>query len=283
MSTSVQAAREAFGNRLRDIRKDARLSGRQLADLCGWHFTKVSKIEHGTTAPSEGDLELWCLHCRAEAQFPDLVATSRGIEKMYVELRRLMRAGAARYQREFLENEAAARRHRVFTTFLVPGVLQTRAYATVRLAEFSEMTQTPADVEQTVEARMERGQLIYSGDRVFHFVVCEIALRAAMAPADVMREQLEYLIEASRLPRVHLGIVPTQVRHYMPLCEFWIMDDSAAETETFSAAIKMTQPGEIAMYARVFDHYARVAVYGQAARELIQQAIGEIEQQQATS
>lgn len=278
MSTSVQAAREALGNRLRDIRKDARLTGRQLAEACGWHFTKVSKIEHGTTAPSEHDLELWCLHCRAQAQLPDLVATARGIEKMYVELRRLMRAGAARYQREFLENEAAARRHRVFTMFMIPGVLQTRAYATVRLTEFAEMTQTPADVEQTVEVRMRRGQLIRSGDRTFHFVICEAALRTAMAPTEIMRAQLEYLLEVSRLPRVHLGIVPTKARQYMPLCEFWIMDDELAETETYSAAIKMTQPGEIAMYARVFDHYAKVAVYGSAAQALIRKALSEFEQ-----
>lgn len=282
MSTSVQAAREALGNRLRDIRKDARLTGRQLAEACGWHFTKVSKIEHGTTAPSETDLELWCLHCRAQSQLPDLIATARGIEKMYVELKRLMRAGAARYQREFLENEAAARRHRVFTMFMIPGVLQTRAYATVRLTEFFEMTQTPADVEQTVEVRMQRGQLIRSGDRTFHFVVCEASLRTAMAPPQVMREQLEYLIEVSRLPRVHLGIVPSKARQYMPLCEFWIMDDQVAETETYSAAIKMTQPSEIAMYSRVFDHYAKVAVYGEAARTLIRSALAEFEQQQAT-
>jgi len=281
VSSPVQAARQALGNRLRDIRRDARLTGRKLAEGCGWHYTKVSKIEHGTTLPSEGDLELWCLHCRAESQLPDLVATVRGIEKAYVDLRRLMRAGAARYQREFLENEAAARRHRVFTMFMVPGALQTRAYATVRLTEFAEMTQTPADVEATVEVRMARGALLHSGDRTFHFLLCESALHAAMAPPQVMREQLEYLIEASYLPRVHLGIVPTGARQYMPLCEFWILDDKVAETETYSAAIRMTQPGEIAMYARVFDHYARIARYGEDARELIRQALirGEFEQQ----
>lgn len=283
MSTSVQAAREALGTRLRELRKDARLSGRQLAELCEWHFTKVSKIEHGTTAPSDADLELWCLHCRAESQLPDLLATSRGIEKMYVELRRLMRAGAARYQREILASEMSARRYRVFTMFMIPGALQTRPYATVRLSEFSDMTQTPADVEQAVDARMERGRLIRSGERMFHFVMCEAALRTAMATPEVMAEQLAYLIEASRLPRVHLGVVPTSVRQYMPLCEFWIFDDAVVETETYSAAIRMEQPGEIAMYARVFDHYARVAVYGDAARDLIQEALGEWEQLRATN
>jgi transcriptional regulator with XRE-family HTH domain len=40
-------ARQALASRLRDLRKTARLSGRELAAQAGWHYTKVSKIEHG--------------------------------------------------------------------------------------------------------------------------------------------------------------------------------------------------------------------------------------------
>ena len=98
MTDEIQQAREALGYRLGDIRKDARVSGRQLAALAGWHFTKVSKIEHGRSMPSEADIELWCFHCGAESQIADLTATARGIEKMYIELKRLLRAGTARYQ-----------------------------------------------------------------------------------------------------------------------------------------------------------------------------------------
>ncbi|MGQ0775363.1 MAG: helix-turn-helix domain-containing protein, partial [Pseudonocardiales bacterium] len=47
MSNEAQQAREAFGARLRDLRKDARLTGRALADLTGWQLSKISKIEHG--------------------------------------------------------------------------------------------------------------------------------------------------------------------------------------------------------------------------------------------
>lgn len=283
MPSSVQAARQALGRRLREIRQDAGLSGRALAELCTWHFTKVSKLENGVTTPSTQDLNLWCLHCDAQAQLPDLVATMRGIERMYVELRRLMRAGAARYQEKFLANEAAAKRHRVFTMFMVPGALQTRAYATVRLSEFCEMTGAATDVEATVDVRMQRAELLHRGNRLFHFVICEAALHTAMAPPEVMREQLAHLLEATRSPRVRLGILPAAARQYMPLCEFWILDDEVVETETYSAAIRVEQPAEIALYARVFDHYARAAVYGDEARRLISDALGEMEQHPATS
>jgi hypothetical protein len=53
--------------------------------------------------------------------------------------------------------------------------------------------------------------------------------------------------------------------------------------ETFSAIIKVTQPHEIAIYAKVFDYYARLAVYHDQARALITRHIREFEQLGAIS
>ena len=41
---------------LGEIRQDAALTGRALARLCGWHESKVSRIEHAKTAPSADDI-----------------------------------------------------------------------------------------------------------------------------------------------------------------------------------------------------------------------------------
>lgn len=282
MST-VNEAKEALGNRLRDLRKDARLTGRDLAALTGWHFTKISKIEHGRTMPSDADLELWCFHCRAESELPDLLATARTIEKAYAELRRLHRSGTARYQRELQERDQKGRRFRTFTTSLVPGALQTADYATTILSDAAQMLGHPADIEETVQARMERAKLIRTGGRLYHFVILENVLNAGVVPVEIMKAQLAHILTVQPAPSVHLGIIPKGKRRYMPLCEFTITDDSGVTMETFSAIIKVTQPREIAVYAKVFDHYSRQAVYGHEARDLITKAIYELEQQQATS
>jgi transcriptional regulator with XRE-family HTH domain len=276
VADEVQRAREALGYRLGDIRRDARVSGRQLAALAGWHFTKVSKIEHGRSMPSDADIELWCFHCGAESQIADLTAAARGIEKMYIELKRLMRAGTERYQRELLEEEARTRHFRIFDPAIVPGALQTPGYATVRLSEFADMVGVPADVPAAVAVRMERARLLLSGERLFHVVLGEHALRAALADRDVMEEQLGHLLEVSRLPRLRLGVLPTRARHYMTFGGFWIFDDREAQVETYSAAVRITQPSEIAMYAKVFEHYSRRAAYGEDARALISQAIADL-------
>lgn len=276
MTNEVQQVREALGYRLRDIRKDARVSGRQLAAFAGWHFTKISKIEHGHSLASEADIELWCFHCGAERQIPDLIAAVRGIEKMYVELRRLLRTGTARYQQELLEQETRTHHCRIFDPAIVPGALQTPGYATARLTEFADMVGIPADIQETVAVRMERGRLLLSGDRLSHFVLGEHALRAALADPDVMLDQLRHLLDVTRLPRLRFGILPTRVRHYMTFCGFWIFDDREVQIETYSAAVRITQPREIALYAKVFEHYSRRAVYGQQARELISRAAADL-------
>jgi transcriptional regulator with XRE-family HTH domain len=285
MTNEVQQAREALGCRLGDIRRDARLSGRQLAELAGWHFTKVSKVEHGRSMPSDADIELWCFHCGAESQIADLTAAARGIEKMYIELKRLLRAGTARYQQELLDEETRTRHFRIFDPAIVPGALQTPGYAAVRLSEFADMIGVPADVPAAVAVRMERARLMLSGERLFHVVLGEHALRAGLADRDVMDDQLRHLLQVSQLPRLRLGVLPTRARHYMTFGGFWIFDDREAQIETYSAAVRITQPSEIAMYAKVFEHYSRRAAYGQDATDLITLALEDLARDlsQATS
>jgi transcriptional regulator with XRE-family HTH domain len=121
-------ARQALGARLRDIRRDADLSGRALAALAGWHFSKISKIEHGSQAPSEKDLRAWCRHCKAEDQLTDLIATVRSIESMYVEWRRSLATGMKRLQRAGLPLYRRTKLFRMYEPALVPGLFQTADY-----------------------------------------------------------------------------------------------------------------------------------------------------------
>jgi hypothetical protein len=62
----------------------------------------------------------------------------------------------------------------------------------------------------------------------------------------------------------------------MTFCGFWIFDDREAQIETYSAAVRVTQPSELAMYAKVFEHYSERAVYGQQARSMISGAIADL-------
>lgn len=228
--------------------------------------------------PTETDLELWCFHCRVQNELPDLIATARSIESMYSEIKRLMRTGTARYQREAVQEYIRSRRFREFQVAMFPGPLQTPDYSAVLLTDAAAMLGHPADIEPTVEARQKRAELMRSGDQLFHFVLLESVLTSCLAPPEVMRAQLGHLLGLLSLPRVQLGVVPALARVYMPMCGFIIVDDRYVEMETFSAIVRVTQPHEIALYAKVFDHYSGIAAYGDKARALITRAMHEFGQ-----
>jgi transcriptional regulator with XRE-family HTH domain len=273
VARNVEQARQALSNRLRDLRINARLSGRELAAQAGWHFTKISKIEHGTTMPSEADLELWCFHCHAEAEYPDLVAMARGIERMYRELRKLVRSGAAHYQKTVLREEAEARLYRSFTVDILPGLLHTEAYATLVLSRVCAFLGLPDTSAEAVRVRMERASILADGRRLFHFVIYENALRTTLAPREVKEPQLRHLLAVASQPNVHLGVLPIRTDHYAIMNEFTIIDDKTVDIETYTAIMKAEQPAEVELYSRLFGHYSQLAVYGQKARELIEHEI----------
>ena len=209
--SSFQRAREALGLRLRELRRDAHLTGRQLAELQGWHPSKVSKVEGGKQTPSEADIEAWSVACARPELAAELVASLRSLEGQYLEFRRMFRVGQRAAQEELAEIEAATDLTRNFESVFVPGLLQTPEYARYRFAERLEDIGAPDDVDDAVAARMNRQQVIYRTGKRFHFVVTEAVLRYLLCPPEVMAGQLDRLVSLSTLTTIRFGVIPFEV------------------------------------------------------------------------
>jgi transcriptional regulator with XRE-family HTH domain len=259
--------------RLREIRKDAGLTGRALADTIGWHFTKVSRVENGGQTPSEQGIRAWCVACGAEDQIPDLVASVRAIESMYMEWRRQTRAGMKRLMLSSVPLYERTRLFRIYEHNIVPGLFQTAEYSAAMLSYFIDFLQAPNDLEAAVAARMERQRIIYSGNRRFVVVIEEHALLKRVGSPGTTAGQLDRLLAVMSLPRVSLGIIPLSERNAFPSVGFWMYDDALVGIETPTASIEVTQPREIAMYAKMFEQLKASALYGQPARDLVNSAI----------
>ena len=132
-SSSAWQARQALGARLGELREDAGLSGRALARLCGWHESKVSRIEHARTAPSADDIRAWCEHCGQPAETGDLITFLRAVEGMFIEWRRMERTGLRRAQEAVLPLWERTRLFRAYSSWLIPVAVQTSAYTTAVL------------------------------------------------------------------------------------------------------------------------------------------------------
>ncbi|MGH3913442.1 MAG: helix-turn-helix domain-containing protein [Pseudonocardiaceae bacterium] len=273
MTSSVHQAREALAHRLRDMRKDAGFTGRQLAELAGWHSSKVSKIEYGKQAPSEADIRTWCRHTGANDQVTDLIATVRHIEAMYVEWRRMLGTGTRRRQKKSLELEAQTRLLRWYEPILIPGILHTVEYATAVMHRVIDFYQIPNDLDAGVAARMERQQILYHGNHQFHFIIAHQALLTTVGNAEIMIGQLDRLLTIMSLPRVNLGIIAVRTEYRVPTNQFIMFDDRLVHVETISAELSISQPREIILYAKAFRELTQQAAYGQTARKLITTAL----------
>ncbi|WP_280397453.1 helix-turn-helix domain-containing protein [Nocardia carnea] len=273
---TAHAQREALGARLRELRRDSGLTGRKLAELAGWHESKTSKIEYGKQTPSEADLRAWCTHTNSQNQLPDLIATLRNIEAAYMEFRRVLGTGTRRRQRMLAHTEDETTLTSWFEPLIVPGLLQTPGYIEWILRKVIGFYGIPDDLDEGVEARIERQNVLYRGKRRFSFVIGEQALRTTAGDDSVMLGQLDRLLTVMSLPRVVLGILPDQATYEAPAINGFVMYDTRLVlVETVSAELTITQPREIGLYRKMFDTLTRQAAYGDAARRLIRHAINQ--------
>jgi len=271
----VQRARQELGERLRDIRLDAGLSGRDLSRAAGWHEAKTSRIELAKQAPADSDIRTWCDVCRAPDQAADLIAASRAADSMYQEWRRLHRTGMRRLQEARGTLHERTRLFKVYMSTVVPGFLQTPSYAQGLMSAITEFQGTPDDVELAVAARMRRNRVVGSEGHRFTMLLEESVLRYRIGGPDVMSAQLGHLLSCTALPNVRIGIIPfaADARPMWTLEAFTVFDDTRVHVETLTAQVTVTAPGEVVVYLRAFDQLARLAVYGADARALITSAI----------
>lgn len=235
-----------------------------------WQPSKVSKIEHGKQTPSEADLRAWCESCDAAEELNDLVAAVRAIETQFAEWRRILRSGTKRRQQASASIYEKARLFRIYEPAVIPGLLQTKDYATAVLAITVDFLRVPDDAEQRALARLERQKVLTHGDRRFHMVISEQALHTNVGGVDVMDAQLGRLLDLVKLPRLRLGIIPLDAPYRVPLHNgFWILDDRITQFDTYSAELSLVRPDEIAIYARAFERLAALAVYGPEAHRMI--------------
>ncbi|MFE6778249.1 helix-turn-helix domain-containing protein [Streptomyces sp. NPDC057702] len=274
-SSSARAARESVAQRLRGLRKEAGLTGRELAMACGWHYSKTSRIENALTGPSASDIRLWCAAVSADGQAQDLVAQSLSAESLYRQWRDQVRAGLRYLQDSRVVSYRDTHLFRVYSSSLVPGLLQTEGYATAVLRLAAAAHDVPShETLQAARARVERSHIIHEPRRRFVFTVEEAVLRSQIADPDVMAAQLGFLLTAGALPAVSLGVIPMDARrHRWPEETFHIFDARIVSVELVSAEVTVTQPSEIALYLRAFEELRAMAVYGAAARALIVRAV----------
>jgi Domain of unknown function (DUF5753) len=198
-------------------------------------------------------------------------------EVQYADWQRIFRSGFRPRQRELVELDQKTRLFRIFEATVIPGFLQTAEYARARFTEGLRRLKLPNDINDAVQGRMQRQEILYRPDKRFHFVLPEAALRLRLCPTNVMLGQLDRLVSLTQLPNVRLGIIGFETQYTTaPWHGFWLYDNEKVLVETMSAALDLRQPQEIELYVNAFEELAAVASYAKSARAIITRVMDDL-------
>ena len=275
--SNVLEARNALGKRLRELRLQAGFNGRQLAESLSWPPSKVSKLENGRQTPADDEIRAWARATNSENETEALLTSLHTFEVQYADWQRIFRSGFRPRQSEIAELDQKTRLFRIFEATVIPGFLQTAEYARARFAEGIRRLKLPNDINDAIQGRMQRQEILYRPDKRFHFVLPEAALRLRLCPTNVMLGQLDRLVSLTQLPNVRLGIIGFETQYTTaPWHGFWLYDNEKVLVETMSAALDLRQPQEIELYVNAFEELAAVASYAKSARAIIARVMDDL-------
>ncbi|MBO4256093.1 helix-turn-helix domain-containing protein [Streptomyces griseorubiginosus] len=203
--------RRKLGTELRALRTSAGLTSGEAARLVGWHQSKVSRIETGSSGVKPADVRLLLdAYGVADAQLRELLLVLAGSDE-----------GVGRHHwwhayrgvlpptyRDFISLESQASAMRTLETSVVPGLLQTPEYArAVTRAAVGGLDDERLDA--LVEVRLARQDVLRADPPLeLSAILDEAVLHREIGGPDVMARQRQRLMEAARLPQVRLQVLP---------------------------------------------------------------------------
>ncbi|GAA2463788.1 helix-turn-helix domain-containing protein [Streptomyces mauvecolor] len=177
----------------------------------------------------------------------------------------------------YVSLEGAASLIRSYEPHFVPGLLQTEEYARHVMRSGALGATSEADIDRHVALRMERQSLLTRKDAPRLWVVLdETVLRRPVGSPQVMRDQIDRLLEASALPNVTVQLAEFATGHhpgtYGPFVLFRFAVPELPDmvySEYLTGAVYLDARPEVATHLEVMDRMAAQAATAQRTKEIL--------------
>lgn len=263
-----------LGAELRRHREAAGISEVELSESIGWSQTKISRIELGYAKLSGYEVILYLAFCGVHGPGA-------------VEAREICRIAERQLgywlspHGEWLEDslssliyhESTADRCTSYEPLLIPGLLQTAAYARVRIG--AEQWRGPQLVDQCVRFRMERQQILHVPRPArFTYFLHEQVLHLQVGSPAIMHEQLLKLVLMASLAHVSVRVVPMSAAERSVLGGAFLLLEYAEHRpvvflDNHSTGLFLEDPDYVAPFYNLVPAIAEVALDEGQSRELI--------------
>ncbi|WP_405143273.1 helix-turn-helix domain-containing protein [Sphaerisporangium sp. NBC_01403] len=266
MSPTVK--RRRLSHVLRELRQAAELTATEAAKRLEWDPSKVARMERNQwKLPNVHDIRLLLdlYGVTDERQRDALINLAREARQ---------RGWWADYEDVFRSSlpdfEAGASVIRTYEALIVPGLLQTAAYAGA-VWRAGQVLDEQADhvIERHVEARLTRQKILdRESPPELLAVIDEAALARAVGGPKVMEEQLQHLIKMAARPNVTVQVLPNSVgAHAAMIGGFMILDfpspvddPSLVYMETATENLWLETPEKYRRYALIYSQVQALAL-----------------------
>lgn len=228
---------------------------RDVRDLCAlYHVTDPQVIDSLMQMTKEADQQGWWVAC-GEVPYP-----------VYIGL------------------ETAAASVRSYEPLVIPGLLQTPAYAAAVIEETIPLA-TAEQIAVRREVRLRRQSRAHHPARPFHLsvVLDESALRRVVGSPEIMREQLEYLNRLGAQSHITVQVLPHSVGAHPGVSgQFSILDFADAPgsgtvyLERFTSDFYLEKRSDVRHFSAMFDHLQAQALNPERTRQFISRAAAEL-------
>ncbi|MFJ9692710.1 helix-turn-helix domain-containing protein [Kitasatospora sp. NPDC101183] len=268
------------GTELRRIREQAGLGGSQLARELGIQPAQITQMESGKSGISIERLRTIAAVCMCTNQpLIDALAsiTSERGKGWWEEYRDVLTVDFL----EVAELEGHAERITFCNTVYMPGLLQTRAYAS---AVFARLVPTlPAqEIETRTAFRLRRQEVVRSGETPLRAFIHEAALRMQFGGPMVLIDQLASLLDDSEQPGISIRVVPFSVDTFpgagenLTYIEGPVPELDTVEMDVSQGALFFDSPANLAKHRTIFANLDANALSEERSRDFIRSIMKEM-------
>jgi transcriptional regulator with XRE-family HTH domain len=269
---------------LRTRREAAQLTQEQVAHAMDWSLSKLIRIEAGVVSISTNDVKaLLQLY-----EVSDPIEVSDLVEMARIARRRTWwspyKDNVPSSYASYIGLEAETSALRYFYPVSIPGLLQTRSYATAVVEATVGIQVTQEEVPTRVDIRMVRQREVLGRPEppeVF-VILDEAVLRRVTGGPDVMREQLRHLAVTAAKPNVTIRVLPYSAGDQGLMGPFMILefpddhDKNAVYVEGAIVQDVIDRDDDVRRYDRAYARLWDLCLEPDESMRLIKKIAGEL-------
>ena len=269
-----------LGTQLRRLRESRGISAQEAARAIRGSESKISRIELGRNAVREIDiadlLNLYGITDAAEREQLLTLASQANQQGWWHRYQDVLPP----WFQSYLGLEESAESIRSFDTQFVPGLLQSEEYsaAVIELGAYSR-----EEADRLVYLRRERQRRFTSGGLRLWAVIDEVALRRPVGSPELMRGQLEHLLQLSDRPGLTIQVCPFLTgASYAAPGSFSILQFATDElpdivyVEQLTSALYLDKRADVGRYTRAMDHIKATSTTPGQTTDLIHSMLADL-------